>query len=97
MMLRAPLANTAAAKNMIPLPPEITHALSFEIIFDSHSGRSTTDASDSQFPIGRSGGNAPDSRFPSLEVFERRPCLRGQQWLMKGRHPKTFTIADIIC
>jgi hypothetical protein len=30
-----------------------------------------------------------------LEVFERRHCLRGQQWSMKGRHPKTFTIADI--
>jgi hypothetical protein len=26
-----------------------------------------------------------------LEVFERRPCLGGQQWSMKGRHPKTFT------
>ena len=36
-----------------------------------------------------------DSRFPSLEVFERRPCLGGQQWSMKGRHPKTFTVADI--
>ncbi|MFZ3328227.1 MAG: hypothetical protein WA231_21105, partial [Methylocella sp.] len=35
-----------------------------------------------------------DSRFPSLEVFERRPCLGGQQWSMKGRHPKTFTQAD---
>src|ERR1700731_1909454 len=30
-----------------------------------------------------------DSRFPSLEAFERRPCLGGQQWSMKGRHPKT--------
>ena len=36
-----------------------------------------------------------DSQFPSLEVFERRPCLGGQQWSMKGRHPKTFTRTDI--
>jgi hypothetical protein len=30
-----------------------------------------------------------------LEVFERPPCLGGQQWSMKGRHPKTFTHPDI--
>ena len=38
------------------------YTLSFEIIFDSHSDRSTTDASDSQIPIGRSGGDALPTR-----------------------------------
>jgi hypothetical protein len=39
------------------------------------------------------GRRPSDSRFPSLEVFECRPCLGGQQWSMKGRHPKTFAQA----
>jgi hypothetical protein len=29
-----------------------------------------------------------------VKVFERRPSLGGQQWSMKGRHPKTLTKAD---
>ena len=36
--------------------------LSFEIIFDSRSGRSTTDANNSQIPIGRGGGDALPTR-----------------------------------
>ena len=34
---------------------------------------------------------SPYTSAPMTAIFERRPCLGGQQWSMKGRHPKTFT------
>jgi len=72
------------------------YALSFEIVFDGHCDHSPTDAGDSQIPIARAADRRPsDSRFPSLEVFERRPRLGPTAASAKGRHPKTFTQPDV--
>ena len=61
------------------------YALSFEIVFNGHCDHSPTDAGDSQIPIARAADRRPsDSRFPSLEVFERRPRLGPTASLCKG-------------
>ena len=48
-----------------------------------------------QIPIARAAlPTCPFPRFPPLEVFGRRPQLFAAP-TMVGRHPKTFTLADI--
>ena len=61
------------------------YALSFEIVFDGHCDHSPTDAGDSQIPMARAADRRPsDSRFPSGQVFERRPRLGPTASLCKG-------------
>src|SRR5262252_7871904 len=48
-----------------------------------------------QIPIARCTADVPPpSRFPPLEVFGRRPPVHAAP-SASGRHPKTFTEADI--
>ena len=77
----------------------------FEIIFDSHSDRSTTDASDSQIPIGRSGGDALPTRcfllwrFSNAGLLSRTAMVNegpaSENLHSSGRHAKAWLMSAI--